>query len=219
MNNAIDLIIVDDHQIVIDGLRAMLLLNKSFKIIGTAQSATQLWELLQQKKPRVLLLDINLPEMSGIEIAKEILIHQQLDLYVLILTGNTERKYILEAVEVGVHGFLPKESPKEELIKAIQMVARGEYYFGQSIAPIVYEAFARQRSGKEIMTTPAVLTERELEVMKGFANGQTYKEIGADLFISPRTVETHKKNIFRKLQFENQADLIKYAIKNDIIQL
>lgn len=220
MNNKspIQIIIVDDHQIVIDGIRAMLLTQTNIKVIGTALNATKLWELLHQKPPQLLLLDMNLPEINGLEIAKKVLMEYS-NIRILILTANTNKNAILAAVKTGVHGFLPKECSKEELIKAIQRIAEGEYYFGSDIAPIVYQSFANQVAGKSKNNLSNSLTEREIDVVRGFANGQSYKEIGETLFISPRTVETHKKNIFKKLQFQSQADLIKYAIKQGIIQL
>ncbi len=214
----ISIFVVDDHQIVLDGIRALLLLNKRIKIIGTALNAEEFWELLKRQQPQVVLLDRQLPTMDGIEITEKI-IAQELPLRVLMLTGSTDKNTILRAVKAGVHGFLPKECSKEELIKAIEQVAQGEHYFGKDIAPIVYESFAKQMTGKGNQMGNTSLTPREIEVVRGFANGQSYKEIGAALFISPRTVETHKKNIYKKLAFNNQADLIKYAIKQGIISL
>ena len=155
--------------------------------------------------------------MDGIEITQK-LIAEERPLRVLMLTANTDKGTILQAVQAGVYGFLPKECSKEELVTAIEQVARGEHYFGKTIAPIVYQSFAQQMSGNNKQSQPK-LTNREIEVIRGFANGQTYKEIGAALFISPRTVETHKKNIYTKLGFQNQADLIKYAIREGIIAL
>lgn len=214
----IHIILVDDHQIVIDGIRAMLLTNKTIKIIGTALNAEKLWELLRHKTPQVLLLDINLPSMNGIQIAQRVL-EEYPDIRILMLTANTNKSTILQSVKIGIHGFLPKECSKDELLTAIERIANGEHYFGKDIAPIVYQSFANQVSGKSKISSNLELTEREIEVVRGFANGQSYKEIGAALFISPRTVETHKKNIFKKLHFNSQADLIKYAIKEGIIQL
>lgn len=218
MKSPIHIIIVDDHQIVIDGIRAMLLTNKTIRVIGTALEAQKLWELLRHKQPDVLLLDMNLPLVNGIEITKKI-IEEYNNIRILMLTANTDKNTILKAVKVGVHGFLPKECRKEELLLAIERIANGEHYFGKDIAPIVYQSFANQVSRKSKLITNSNLTEREIEVVRGFANGQSYKEIGMALFISPRTVETHKKNIFKKLNFQNQADLIKYAIKEGIIEL
>jgi len=215
--STIHIIIVDDHQIVIDGIRALLLTNKKIKVIGTATHPNRFWDMLRSKTPDVILLDMNLPEMSGIEITKKLLAKEN-DYKILMLTANTDKRSILSAVRAGVHGFLPKECPKEELITALERVANGEQYFGKEIAPIVFETFANQVQGKT-STNPLPLTEREIEVVKGFANGLRYKEIGQQLHISPRTVETHKKNIFKKLDFKTQADLIKYAIKEGIIEL
>ncbi|BDS10460.1 response regulator [Aureispira anguillae] len=217
-NSPIEIIVVDDHQIVLDGISAMFLTSKDIKIIGTALNAEKLWKLLRQRVPHVILLDMNLPAMNGLEIAQKIRTEQPA-IRLLVLSANSDKQSILAAVKAGVHGFLPKECSKEELIKGIEMVIQGQHYFGATIAPIVYQSFANQLSGESTAQTPSVLTEREIEIVQGFANGKTYKEIGNLLFISPRTVETHKKNIFKKLGFQNQADLIKYAIKHGIIKL
>lgn len=218
MQAPISILIVDDHQIVIDGIRALLLTHRSIQVVGTALNAEELWPLLQQQQPQVILLDRQLPTMDGIEITEKI-IAEGLPVSILMLTANTDKHSILRAVKAGVHGFLPKECSKEELIKAIEQVAQGAHYFGKDIAPIVYESFAKQMRGREKDAAVVELTPREVEVVRGFANGQSYKEIGAALFISPRTVETHKKNIFKKLDFNSQADLVKYAIRQGIISL
>ncbi len=211
----ITIVIVDDHQIVIDGLRALLLAHRHIQVLGTALNAEGLWPLLEQKKPQVLLLDRHLPTMDGLEITQQ-LIEQKMPLRVLMLTADTDKHTVLRAVEAGVQGFLPKACSQAELVTAIERVAEGEHYFGKDITPLVYQGFAQQLTGQ---ATLSELTPREVEVVRGFANGQSYKEIGAALFISPRTVETHKKNIYQKLGFNNQADLIKYAIKQGIVSL
>lgn len=218
MENQIQIFLVDDHQIVIDGIRAMLLTVKDIKVVGTALTKEQLEKQLQHKTFDVLLLDINMPNTNGIEIANEILGSGK-DIRVIMLSANTKKSTILAAVKAGVSGFLPKECSKEELLKAIRLVAQGNQYFGTEIAPIIFDSFSRQLTGKELVPSDNGLTEREIEVLRCFANGLSYKETAEELFISTRTVETHKKNIFQKLNINNHADLVKYAIRQGIIEL
>lgn len=219
MEATIDLILVDDHQIILDGLEAMLLGEMDIRVLGRALHGKALFELLERVQPHIVVLDLQLPQLSGIEIAER-LRQAYPNIYVLILTAESDQSTILAATRKGIRGFLPKDCPRQELLQAIRTIAQGGVYYAQSIAPLIFASFSEQLGGQSQETPlPHVLSEREIEVLKGFADGLSYKEIAAQLFISSRTVESHKKSIFKKLHLNNHAELVKYAIKHQLTRL
>ncbi len=221
MTDSIDLILVDDHPIILDGLEAMLLGAPDIRVLGRALHGKALFDLLEKVTPHIIVLDLHLPKISGLEIAEQ-LRSDFPDIKVLILTAESDRATIVSATRKGIRGFLPKDCPRTELIQALQTIAQGGVYYAQSIAPIVFASFSEQVGGVGDTASsppPTVLSERELEVLKRFADGLSYKEIAAQLFISARTVESHKKSIFKKLNLNNHAELVKYAIKYELTSL
>lgn len=221
MDAIINIILVDDHQIILDGLEAMLLGEPSIQVLAQARSGAALFQLLQTQQPDVIILDLNLPQQSGLEIADQMRL-QYPETRILVLTAESDRATIVAATRTGIRGFLPKDCARQELIQALQTIANGGVYYAQSIAPIIYASFSEQLGGASDESTsppPTVLSNREIEVLKGFADGFSYKEIGAQLFISSRTVESHKKSIFKKLYLNNHAELVKYAIKHELTSL
>lgn len=215
----IKVILVDDHKIVRDGIRAMAIGNKTIKIIGEASDNIELDSLLQTMKPDVLILDIALPGKSGIEIAKE-MVRDFTDVKILILTSLVDEETITNSIFSGAHGFLSKETSKAEFFKAIETVYNNENYFGEKLTTILYNSYVKNvRKPGSVPENINVLSEREIEVLRFFAEGLSAKEIAEKLFISARTVETHKANILGKLDMKNSVDLVKYAIKQGIIEI
>lgn len=210
---AIKIFITDDHEIFRDGIRA-LLIGSSIQVIADFSTAQALLERLPQQQPDLLLLDISMPQMSGIE-ALEVLQAEYPDLPVLMLSADTEEQRIHEAIQKGAKGFLPKDCSREELIKGIESVAKGQAYFGSNVLGAVFNGYVKQAQPKGA----ALLSERELDIVRLLCDGLSYKAIGEQLFISPRTVESHKQAIFKKLDLTNNAQLIKYAIKHQLISL
>ena len=212
----ISIFIVDDHEIVRDGIRALLIGSTVAKVIGEADSPQALFLELESHQPDVIILDIAMPGGSGLDCLAQLKTDYP-TIEVLMLSANTDSESIHKAVSVGCTGFLPKDSSKKELLEALEKVAKGQPYFGKNILPIVFNGFVKGVQNPGHQESP--LSEREIEIVICLANGLSYKEAAAQLFISPRTVESHKKAIFEKLQFNNNADLIKYAIKNKLIDL
>jgi len=213
----VKIIVVDDHKIVRDGIRALLLGEKTVKIIGEAEDSTGLFRLMENVKPDVVLLDIQLAGKSGIEIARE-LSDKFPCVKILVLSSNTEEETILHAVKAGAKGFLSKDTSKEELIAAIQAVFQHDNYFGEKISKIVYRSYIEQvnlNSGKG----DSCLSDRETEILILLAEGFSNKEIADKLFISPRTIDTHKANIMAKLNLNSMVELVKYAIKQGYIKI
>jgi DNA-binding NarL/FixJ family response regulator len=214
----IKLIVVDDHKIIRDGLKAMLLGNREIEIIAEASSANTLWEVLKNYTPDIIVMDIKLSgSMSGIDIAK--MIHQNTPKQkILMLTANVDENYIIASLKVGAKGFLSKDSSKDEFIKAILQIHKGDLYFGENISQAVIHSYVRQIQAN-ITDTDKPLSDREIEIVKLLSEGLTTKQIGEELCISPRTVESHKNNILEKLGLQNTIELVKYAIKNKIVEL
>lgn len=213
-----NLVIVDDHKIVRDGIRAMLMGNKSFKVLTDLASGHELFEYLKTCVPDIVVLDIAMPEMNGVEITEK-LSQQYPGIRVLILSANASEDWIIAAVRAGAMGFLPKDCAREEFLKALNYTAKGENYYGESIAAIIYRSYVSILKKKDNSTETEQLTERESEVLKAFSEGLSFKEIADKLCISTRTVESHKNNILQKLQLKTTVDMVKYAIKNGIISL
>jgi DNA-binding NarL/FixJ family response regulator len=213
----IKIMVVDDHKIVRDGIRALLLGQKKIAYIGDAEDAESLFTCLANNQPDVLILDIQLPGKSGIEITLE-LKEKFPCIRILILSSNCDEETILNAVRAGANGFLSKDTSKEELITAITSVAAGEGYFGEKINKIIYKSYIEQVTLQNGKPTNC-LSEREAEILTLLAEGFTNKEIADKLFISPRTIDTHKANIMTKLNLSSTVELVKYAIRQGYIKL
>ncbi len=216
----IKIILVDDHQIVRDGIKSLLLDSSSIEIIGEAQTAYELFDLLKTLKPDIVLLDISLPTMSGIE-ASKILTSDFPNIKKLILSMYTSEEYIFNALRTGINGYLPKNTTRDELLQAIDEVYHGKEYFSKSISDTILKSYMNiAKNGSEISSDKLVdLTKREREVLHYVVDGKSNAFISEHLFISIRTVETHKTSIMRKLNLSNAVDLVKFAIKNNLIEL
>ncbi len=215
MNKTCKIAIVDDHKIVRDGIKLMVFGEKNIKIIFEADNAKTLFEKLKNNNIDLLVLDISMPDMTGIEITEK-LTNENPEIKILILSANDDGNTILSVVEKGAKGFLSKNTSKDEFLKAINLICNNEEYFGDSISKTIYNIFIKKTKNKK---NDDLLSNREIEIIKYFSEGMTYIEIGKKLFISPRTVETHKRNIMKKLNLATSVDLVKYAIKNNIITL
>lgn len=213
--------IVDDHKIVRDGLKALLGYEEDIGVVFEAGSSEEFFEIFPASPADLLILDIILPTMSGIEIA-QMLSKTKDSPAIIILTGSTEGEYVLAALEAGVKGFLPKDSSQEELLDAIRTVFEGKEYFADSVAKTVLKAHvshARNKLTERNEQKKIPLTDRETEIVKLFFEGLSYKQIADRLFISRRTVESHKNNIMEKLELKSMTDLFKYALRNRIVEL
>ena len=215
--NKTQIYIVDDHQIVVDGISSYLIGNDEFELIGSASSADGLFEFLKNKLLDILILDIKLPGLQGNHIAK--IISEKYPLIkIIFLSSNTDKESLNNAIEAGGLGYLSKDVTEEEFLQSLKKIKSGENYYSTGIQQAVYESFTSNVKDQSIHND-VPLSEREIDVIKLFVNGFSYKEIANRLSISTRTVETHKKNILDKLELKTTVDLVKYAIKNGIISL
>jgi len=210
--------VVDDHKIVRDGIRAILLGNKKIKFVFDTDSGLDLLDLLKSNPVDVLLLDLSLPDVPGVNLIQPVLCSFP-NTKILILTACMNEETICECVKLGVLGFLNKDVSAEELIEAIEEVYSGEPYFGQKISNIIYKSYTEKVKDSSSLPLKPNISEREKEIISLLSEGLSFKEIANRLFISPRTVENHKNNILLKLKLKNSIELLKYAIKNKIIEI
>lgn len=213
----ISIILVDDHKIVRDGIKALLLGQKKIKCIGDTGDADGLSALLKNGVPDILLLDLQLPGKCGIEIARDMQ-EKFPSTGILILSSKCDEASVLNSVRAGARGFLPKDTSRAELILAIETLASGGEYFGETIRGLIYKSFVGQVQSQSDKNN-SCLSDREIEILILIAEGYTNKEIADQLCISPRTIDTHKSNIMLKLKLNSTADLVKYAIRQGYIRL
>jgi len=213
----IRLLLVDDHQVVRSGLRMLLGGESDVEIVGEAGTAKEALEAVPKLKPNIVLMDIGLPDMSGIEATSEI---KRLypEVAVVALTIHEDEEYFFKMLEAGANGYVPKRAAPEELLTAIRAAAIGEVYLYPSLAKLLVKDFlAQDRASGEAAGLDG-LTDREQEVLKYLADGATNDEIAEVLVISPKTVARHRENIMRKLNLHSRADLVRYAIRKGIIK-
>lgn len=211
--------IADDHTIVRDGIRLMCLSDDTLELVFDSPTIEGFLKLIDKNPFDVAVIDIQFPDGSGLELAEKI-IQKIPDARLLVFSGMMDEDTILKAISKGVSGYVSKDASMPELRNAISEVASFEQFFSMSVGQILYKSYVKkQQQGNQTRCVDAVLSDRESEVLKGFADGLSYKEIAEKLFISPRTVETHKENIMKKLDLHSLADMIRYAIKEEIISL
>jgi DNA-binding NarL/FixJ family response regulator len=207
----IKLLLVDDHPIVLDGIKTHLAEQPDFEVVGEATNGQEALRKAKLAQPNVVLMDINMPHMNGLEATTQ-LRKQVPDAKILILTMHDSREYIAQIIRIGARGYLLKDCSPAELVGAIKAVHRGEVYFSPSISKVlVQEMVEGKRDGRDFPAQQS-LTDREREVLSHIAEGLLNKQIADRLGIGVRTIETHRERIMRKLDIHTVAGLTKYAI-------
>lgn len=216
----IRIILVEDHQIVRDGIKALLTDAPDIEVTGEAASYRELQEKLQNQHPDIIVMDISLPDVSGIEITK-MLNEQYPDIRILILSMYTGEDFIFNAIKSGAKGYLPKNTTRKEIIDAVRAIHNGEEYFSESISNIILKSYVNKAKNADQQPEKSEdkLTTREIEILKLFASGMSNQEIADELFISIRTVESHKNHIMQKLELKSTVEMIRFAIKNKIVEI
>ena len=213
----IRLLLVDDHAVVRTGLSMMLEGEEDIEIVGEAENASEALNQISRLSPDVVLMDIGLPDMSGIDATRKI---KQLapDIAIVALTIHEDEEYFFQMLDAGASGYVPKRAAPEELMSAIRVTAQGEVYLFPSLAKLLVSDYLTQSSQPKKQATLDGLTPREHEVLTLLADGASNVEIAEQLSISPKTVARHRENIMGKLNLHSRADLVKYAIRKGIIQ-
>lgn len=213
----INLFLVDDHEVVRTGLRMLLSSEEDVQIVGEAGTAREALEGVGKVKPDVVLMDIGLPDMSGIEATQKIK-----GLYpnvaVVALTIHEDEEYFFRMLDAGASGYVPKRAAPEELLTAIRSASKGEIYLYPSMAKLLVKDYLAQERSLDGASGLDGLTDREQEVLKHLVEGENNEEIAGVLVISPKTVARHRENIMRKLNLHSRAELVRYAIRKGIIK-
>src|SRR5512134_1057664 len=212
----IRLLLVDDHAVVRSGLKMLLENERDVEIVGEASSASEAMEAATRLKPNVILMDIGLPDLSGIDATREIK-KRVSDVAIVALTIHEDEEYFFKMLESGASGYVPKRAAPEELLTAIRAAATGQVYLYPSLAKLLVRDFLSggQPPSSE---THSDLTDREQEVLTYLAEGANNEEIAGSLVISPKTVARHRENIMRKLNLHSRSELVQYAIRKGIIK-
>jgi DNA-binding NarL/FixJ family response regulator len=210
--------LADDHQIILHGIQTLLQTIPNFEVVGSSLNGTTIYNDVTKNQADVLVLDISMPEKDGIEVVKEFA-EKGFPCKVIILSSYDDLKLIKEIMDLGVSGYLTKQCAGDNIIEAVQAVANGEEYFCESIREKIFSN-ATKNNPKLSTYKPNVnplLTEREIEIIILIALEYSGKEISEQLFISINTVETHRKNIMKKLKAKNTIGIVKYAMNNHLI--
>lgn len=222
MDHKIKVIVVDDHTLVRQGILSMLADCGEIEIAGQAQDGKELEKLLLRVRPDIILMDISLPGQSGIEITRRL--HASADtadIGIIIISMFTQEEFILESLKAGAKGYLPKNTSRHELLEAIQAIHAGREYFSPLISGIIMKSLIKTSEDNSLMQNGPenILSKREIEILTLFAQGLSNLQIADKLFISIRTVESHKNHIMQKLDLRNSVDLVKYAIRHKLIEV
>lgn len=212
---AVNVMIADDHSMIREGLKQLLELEGDFKVISEACDGVDCLEKLDTVKPDILLLDINMPNMNGLEVLQKMK-EKEMKVKVLVLTVHNEVEYLLKAVDIGVNGYLLKDSESSELKKAINAIVNGEDYIQPSMIPVLN---AKKIDINNDNVKIEKLTKRELEVLELLAYGMYNKEVAEQLNISERTVKNHVSNIFKKIEVTDRTQAAVFAIRNNLITI
>ncbi len=211
------LLLVDDHAVVRSGLRMLLGSESDVEIVGEASTAKEAIEAAAQFNPEVILMDIGLPDLSGIDATREIK-KRFPKISIVALTIHEDEEYFFKMLEAGASGYVPKRAAPEELLTAIRAAATGEVYLYPSLAKLLVKDYLTQEHPADEKSNLDGLTDREREVLMYLAEGASNEEIAKSLVISPKTVERHRENIMRKLNLHSRAELVRYAIRKGIIK-
>ncbi len=208
----IKILIADDHPIVRKGLKEIIEETSDMKVIDEASTGQEVLEKVFKTEFDVVLLDISMPGKSGLDILKELKNHRS-KLTVLVLSMHPEEQYAVQVFKAGASGYLTKESAPDELLQALRKVSKGGKYVSSSLAEKL--AYALE---KDVEKAPhEILSAREYEVMRKIASGKTVTDIARELFLSPKTISTYRTRILEKMNMKNNAELIRYAIKNHLV--
>jgi len=211
--------LVDDHSIVRDGIRLLLEQAEGLEIIDEANDGEEALEKLKSHQPDLVLMDISLPGMSGIQ-TTQVISRLYKNVRVLMLSMHNNEDYILRSVEAGAYGYILKDSSSDEMIKAIRMIAVGEKYYSSPVASIILSGYMQQlkkgsKQSREVQ--PSRLSNKEKEILQFLVDGMSSREIAERLQLSVRTVDNHRANMMRRLQVRNAAELVRIAVEEKLI--
>ena len=212
------ILLADDHNVLRKGLRRILEEQPDLEVVAEASDGRQAVTLAHSLKPDVVVMDIAMPLMNGIEATRQIL-RRHPDLNVLILSMYSDENYVVQVLQAGARGYLLKDTAEEDLITAVRTVAKGQTFFSPQIAKLLLGDGMQRLRTEGVTDSYELLTPREREVLQLIAEGKSNKEAATALFVSPTTIETHRARIMDKLDLHSTADIVLYAVRKGVIQL
>jgi len=210
------IVVADDHGIVRKGLRFILERQEDMEVTGEAADGREAVRVAQELQPHIMVMDIAMPHLNGIDAATQILRHHP-QTKIVILSMYADEEFLVRALTVGVKGYLLKDSAEHDLVRAVRAVASGKSFFSPSIAQTLAEDYVRQLQRSKVEDSYDLLTEREREVLQLLAEGHSNKEVATLLEVSPYTIETHRMHLMQKLNLHNTAEIVLYAVRKKII--
>lgn len=219
MNNKVRIHLADDHQVLLDGMKALIETNSNYEITGYSVNGLNLLDNAVNQNSSIVIMDINMPEKDGIEVMKDYAL-QEYPFKIIILSTYDELKLIKEMMKLGAKSYLTKQCAGENILEAIEAVNNGEDYFCETIRAKIFDTFAKKNSYENISVDHLIdtnISKREFDILKLIALEYTTEEISEELYITINTVSTHRKNLIKKLNVKSSIGLVKYAIKNNII--
>lgn len=210
------ILLADDHGIVRQGLRAVLSRDPSFEVAGESGNGRDAVRLAEVLEPHVVIIDISMPELNGIEAAAQIVARNPRTA-VIILSMHADETYLLRALNAGVKGYLLKESAEVDLNRAVHLVAQGKTFFSPAITSALMDDYLRYMQQRSLQDSYSLLTDREKEVLQLLAEGKSNKDVAGLLEVSPHTVESHRMKLMQKLSLHNTAEIVLYAVRKKII--
>ncbi len=216
---SIRVLIADDHKIMLAGLRSLLEKQTDFEVVGEADNGRKAVQMAQEKKPDVVVMDVSMPDLNGIEATTQI-IESLPETRVIALSMHSDKRFVMGMLRAGASGYLLKDCASQELANAIVQVAGGKKYLSPEITGVVIDDFLLGRgSSEEVATAASQLSPREREVLQLIAEGWSTKQIASHLYVSIKTIETHRRQIMKKLDLHSIADLTKYAIREGLTSI
>ncbi|KPJ99353.1 MAG: LuxR family transcriptional regulator [Desulfobacterales bacterium SG8_35] len=214
----IRVLIADDHKIMLAGLRSLLEKQADFDVVAEAENGRKAVQMAQEKKPDVVVMDVSMPDLNGIEATTQI-IESLPGTRVIALSMHSDKRFVMGMLQAGASGYLLKDCASQELANAIHQVAGGKKYLSPEITGVVIDDFLLGASSGEVAKAASVLSAREREVLQLIAEGWSTKQIASHLYVSIKTIETHRRQIMKKLDLHTIADLTKYAIREGLTSI
>ena len=214
----IRVLIADDHKIMLAGLRSLLEKQTDFDVVAEAENGRKAVQMAEEKKPDVVVMDVSMPDLNGIEATKQI-IESLPETRVIALSMHSDKRFVMGMLRAGASGYLLKDCASQELATAIRQVAGGKKYLSPEITGVVIDDFLLGAQIEEAATATSLLSPREREVLQLIAEGWSTKQIASHLYVSIKTIETHRRQLMKKLNLHNIADLTKYAIREGLTSI